>query len=111
MLPASGGRVCTSVSWAGDNAAATVLWFDRAAAAAELNGVKMAEDVRAEIVASVLEVVVNEGDQIGEGDTLVLLESMKMEIPVLAEVAGTVSKVSVSVGDVIQAGDLIAVIS
>lgn len=71
----------------------------------------MAEDVRAEIVASVLEVVVNEGDQIGKGDTLVLLESMKMEIPVLAEVGGTVSKVSVSVGDVIQAGDLIAVIS
>jgi biotin carboxyl carrier protein len=55
--------------------------------------------------------VVHEGDQISEGDTLVLLESMKMEIPVLAEVAGTVSKVSVSVGDVIQAGDLIAVIS
>jgi acetyl-CoA carboxylase biotin carboxyl carrier protein len=75
------------------------------------NGVMMAEDVRAEIVASVLEVAVSEGDQIGEGDTLVLLESMKMEIPVLAEVAGTVSKVSVSVGDVIQAGDLIAVIS
>ena len=52
----------------------------------------MAEDVRAEIVASVLEVVVSEGDQIGEGDTLVLLESMKMEIPVLAEVAGTVTR-------------------
>ena len=87
------------------------LWFDRAARSAEVNEVEMAEDVRAEIVASVLEVVVNEGDQIGEGDTLVLLESMKMEIPVIAEVAGTVSKVSVSVGDVIQAGDLIAVIS
>jgi acetyl-CoA carboxylase biotin carboxyl carrier protein len=76
-----------------------------------MNGVMMAEDVRAEIVASVLEVVVNEGEQIDAGDTVVLLESMKMEIPVLAEVAGTVSKVSVSVGDVIQAGDLIAVIS
>ncbi|MCV7379135.1 hypothetical protein A5672_10450 [Mycobacterium alsense] len=71
----------------------------------------MAEDVRAEIVASVLEVVVNEGDPIGKGDVVVLLESMKMEIPVLAESDGTVSKVSVSVGDVIQAGDLIAVIS
>ena len=71
----------------------------------------MAEDVRAEIVASVLEVVVSEGDRIDEGATLVLLESMKMEIPVLAEVAGTVTTVSVSVGDVIQAGDLIAVIS
>ena len=44
----------------------------------------MAEDVRAEIVASVLEVVVSEGDDINEGDTVVLLESMKMEIPVLA---------------------------
>jgi acetyl-CoA carboxylase biotin carboxyl carrier protein len=91
------------------------LWFDGATQIAHTgwvtNGVMMAEDVRAEIVASVLEVVVNEGDLIGEGDTLVLLESMKMEIPVLAEVAGTVSKVSVSVGDVIQAGDLIAVIS
>ena len=71
----------------------------------------MTEDVRAEIVASVLEVMVNEGDRIGEGDTVVLLESMKMEIPVLAEVAGTVTEVKVVVGDVIQAGDLIAVIN
>ena len=78
---------------------------------AETSGVKMAEDVRAEIVASVLEVVVREGDQIGAGETLVLLESMKMEIPVLAEVAGTVTAVNVSVGDVIQAGHLIAVIN
>ena len=70
----------------------------------------MAEDVRAEIVASVLEVVVSKVDRIGAGDILVLLESMKMEIPVLAETGGTVTEVSVAVGDVIQAGDLIAVI-
>ena len=57
----------------------------------------MAEDVRAEIVASVLEVVVSKGDQIGPGDILVLLESMKMEIPVLAETGGTVTEVSVAV--------------
>jgi acetyl-CoA carboxylase biotin carboxyl carrier protein len=74
-------------------------------------GVRMAEDVRAEIVASVLEVHVNEGDQVGAGDTVVVLESMKMEIPVYVEVAGTVTEVKVSVGDVIRAGDLIAVIS
>jgi acetyl-CoA carboxylase biotin carboxyl carrier protein len=70
----------------------------------------MAEDVRAEIVASVLEVVVNEGDQIGEGDTLVLLESMKMEIPVLADVAGSVSEIVVSAGDVVNDGDPLVVI-
>lgn len=70
----------------------------------------MAEEVHAEIVASVLEVLVKKDDRLEVGDTIVLLESMKMEIPVLAEVAGTVTEVSVSVGDVIQAGDLIAVI-
>lgn len=70
----------------------------------------MAEDVLAEIVATVLEVQVREGDQVNEGDTLVLLESMKMEIPVLAEGAGTVTAVHVAPGDQIQAGHLIAVI-
>jgi acetyl-CoA carboxylase biotin carboxyl carrier protein len=108
--PAVGGRVSYILSWGGDNAVGPGLWFHIGDKQPE-SGVKMAEDVRAEIVASVLEVVVHEGDQIGEGDTLVLLESMKMEIPVLAEVGGTVTKVSVSAGDVIQAGDLIAVIS
>ena len=58
-----------------------------------------------------LEIVVTEGDQIGKGDVVVILESMKMEIPVLAETGGTVTEVSVEVGDVIQAGDLIAVIT
>lgn len=70
----------------------------------------MAEQVRAEMVANVMEVVSAVGTEVSEGDTIVLLESMKMEIPVLAEVAGTVTEVNVSVGDVIQAGDLIAVI-
>ena len=68
----------------------------------------MAEDVVAEIVASVLEVLVTPGQQIEVGDTLVLLESMKMEIPVLAEEPGTIADLKVAVGDVIQAGDVIA---
>ena len=78
---------------------------------AETSGVKMAEDVRAEIVASVLEVVVSEGDEIGKGDIVVLLESMKMEIPVLAEEPGTLAKLHVAEGDIVQEGDLIATIS
>jgi acetyl-CoA carboxylase biotin carboxyl carrier protein len=67
-------------------------------------------EVRAEMVANVLKVVAAEGQQVGAGDTLVILESMKMEIPVLAEDAGTVSKLHVTEGDVIQEGDLIAVL-
>ena len=67
-------------------------------------------EVRAEMVANVWKVVAAEGDQVDDGDTLVILESMKMEIPVLAEGPGTVSKMHVAQGDVVQEGDLIAVI-
>jgi acetyl-CoA carboxylase biotin carboxyl carrier protein len=67
-------------------------------------------EVRAEMVANVWKVVASEGDQVEEGDTLVILESMKMEIPVLAEGSGTVTKMHVSDGDVFQENDLIAII-
>ncbi|HEU5034087.1 MAG TPA: biotin/lipoyl-binding carrier protein [Mycobacteriales bacterium] len=70
----------------------------------------MAEEVHAEMVANVWKVVVSAGDQVEDGDTLVILESMKMEIPVLAESAGTVQEVRVNEGDVVQEGDVIAVI-
>ncbi len=68
-------------------------------------------EVRAEMVANVWKVVAAEGDQVDDGDTLVILESMKMEIPVLAESAGTVTAMHVAEGDVVQEGDLIAEIS
>ena len=71
-------------------------------------------EVRAEMVANVWKVVTTEGDQVEDGDTLVILESMKMEIPVLAEEAGTVATLThlhVAEGDVVQEGDLIATIT
>ena len=65
-------------------------------------------EVRAEMVANVWKVLVSEGDHVGDGDTLVILESMKMEIPVLAEESGTVTKMHVAEGDVVQEDELIA---
>jgi acetyl-CoA carboxylase biotin carboxyl carrier protein len=67
-------------------------------------------EVRAEMVANVWKVVAVEGDNVADGDTLVILESMKMEIPVVAEGAGKLTRLAVAEGDVIQEGDLIAVI-
>ena len=67
-------------------------------------------EIRAEMVANVWKVVASEGDQLEDGDTLVILESMKMEIPVLTEGAGTVTRMHVAEGDVVQEGDLIAVL-
>ncbi|HJZ09162.1 MAG: biotin/lipoyl-binding carrier protein [Trebonia sp.] len=65
-------------------------------------------EIRAEMVANVWKVLVSEGDQVDEGDTLVILESMKMEIPVLAESPGIVTKLHVAEGDVVQEDELIA---
>jgi acetyl-CoA carboxylase biotin carboxyl carrier protein len=70
----------------------------------------MAEEIRAEMVANVWKVVKATGDEVTEGETLVILESMKMEIPVVAESDGTVGRLAVNEGDVVQEGDLIAVI-
>ena len=68
-------------------------------------------EIRAEMVANVWKVVAAEGDDLEDGDTLVILESMKMEIPVLAEGGGKLTRLAVAEGDVIQEGDLIAVIA
>ena len=67
-------------------------------------------EVRAEMVASVMKIIVEEGQLVSAGDTLLILESMKMEIPVLAESPGRVRSLAVGEGDVIQEGDLIAVL-
>jgi biotin carboxyl carrier protein len=68
----------------------------------------VADEIRAEMVANVWKVVVAAGDEVSDGDTLVILESMKMEIPVLAESDGTIAEIAVNEGDVVQEGDLIA---
>jgi acetyl-CoA carboxylase biotin carboxyl carrier protein len=68
-------------------------------------------EIRAEMVANVWKIVVQQGDAVSDGDTLVILESMKMEIPVVAESSGTVSELRVEEGQVVQEGDVIAVIA
>ncbi len=71
----------------------------------------MAEQIRAEMVANVLSLLVSSGDRVEPGQAVVIMESMKMEIPVLAEHGGTVTTVSVAEGDVVQEGDVIVELS
>jgi biotin carboxyl carrier protein len=67
-------------------------------------------EVRSEMTANVWKVLVAEGDEVSDGDTLVILESMKMEIPVVAESDGVISSLAVAEGDTIDEDALIAVI-
>ena len=67
-------------------------------------------DVIAEMVGNVWQVVAAEGQQVSEGDTLVILESMKMEIPVVAPLDGRVREIRVKPEDVVQEGDVLAIV-
>lgn len=67
-------------------------------------------EVRAEITANVWQVQVEAGQQVAEGETLAILESMKMEIPVESPVAGIVREMKIAPNDQVHEGDLIAVI-
>ncbi len=67
-------------------------------------------EVASELVANVLSVDVEVGQQVREGDDVVILESMKMEIPVLAPHDGVVAEVRTAAGDVVQDGDVMVVV-
>ncbi len=64
-------------------------------------------EVVASMAGSVWKVLVKPGDQIEEGQDVIILESMKMEIPIAAEVDGTVKEVKVNEGDFVNEGDVI----
>ena len=55
--------------------------------------------IRSEVSGSVWKVEVAIGQQVNEGDTLLVVESMKMEIPVTAPSAGTVTEILVAEGE------------
>lgn len=68
-------------------------------------------EIHAEISGVVVELLVQEGKQIQEGDELLVLEAMKMEMPILAPRNGIVSRVAVDENDTVEQGQLIAVIT
>lgn len=58
----------------------------------------------------VVQLLVNEGDQVEQGQGLIVVEAMKMENEVPAPRAGTVKKLLVSAGQALETGEQIALI-
>jgi acetyl-CoA carboxylase biotin carboxyl carrier protein len=67
-------------------------------------------DVEAHITGTVWKIEVKVGDEVAEGDTVVILESMKMEMPVEAEDEGTVSEIVCTEGQSVSEGDTLVVL-
>jgi acetyl-CoA/propionyl-CoA carboxylase biotin carboxyl carrier protein len=59
---------------------------------------------------TVVKVLVQEGDTIGPGQVVCVLEAMKMENNIVSELAGTVTEVRVKPGQSVGSGDVIAVV-
>lgn len=74
--------------------------------AAPADGIK----VTAPMPGNILDIQVTEGQQVAEGDILVILEAMKMENEIMAPHAGTVKTISVAKGASVETGDLLVVI-
>jgi len=64
----------------------------------------MATPVKAHIAGTVWKIEVALGDSVGEGQTVVILESMKMEMPVESPAAGRVARIAVSSGQPVEEG-------
>ena len=68
------------------------------------------ETVEVPIAGKIISVNVKVGDEVKEGNTLCLLESMKMENPILAPVDGTITQIGVTAEQVVKPGDIVAII-
>ncbi|HEX2069301.1 MAG TPA: biotin/lipoyl-containing protein, partial [Actinomycetota bacterium] len=66
--------------------------------------------IAAPMQGTILQVVVEEGQEVAAGDTLCILEAMKMENHIVATRDGTVAEVAVSKGDVVETGQALVVI-
>ena len=67
-------------------------------------------EVEAHITGTVWKIEVEVGDNVAEGDTVVILESMKMEMPVEAEDPGVVKEIVVEEGQSVSEGDTLVVL-
>ena len=67
-------------------------------------------DIEAHITGTVWKIEVKVGDEVSEGDTVVILESMKMEMPVEAEDDGKVAEIKCAEGQSGSEGDVLVVL-
>jgi len=94
-LPAGFGASAAPAAKAGPRKAG-----GRKKAAAATSGDALTSPMQGTIV----KIAVEDGQEVAEGDTVVVLEAMKMEQPLTAHKAGTVTGLSAKVGDVVSSG-------
>ena len=70
----------------------------------------MPTDVVAHITGTVWKIEKQIGDEVAEGDTLIILESMKMEMPVEAPASGKIQSIKIKEGDPVTEGAVLIIL-
>lgn len=68
------------------------------------------KQVAANMAGTVINVLVQVGDDVSEGQDVLVLESMKMEVPIPSEAAGKVVEIKANIGDFVNDGDILVVL-
>ena len=68
------------------------------------------EEIKAGLPGNVLRIEVSEGDEVAEGDVLLVVEAMKMETEIISPKAGTIQSVLVAQGDNVVIGQALVTI-
>ncbi len=66
--------------------------------------------IQAHITGTVWKLECSLGDQVKEGDVVVVLESMKMEMPLEAEDSGRVARILCEEGQAVNEGDTLVIL-
>ena len=82
-----------------------------APAPAPAAGLAAGEVVKSPMPGNVLKINVTQGQQVKEGEVLLILEAMKMENDIVSTKAGTVAQIVVSKGAVVETGAPLVVIA
>ena len=81
----------------------TIQAASKAPAASSTGG----EALKAPLAGNIFKVLVNEGDEVEEGEVVVIMEAMKMETEIRATKAGEISVVHTREGDSVAVGDIL----
>ena len=65
------------------------------------------EDLKAPLAGNIFKVLVNEGDNVEEGEVVLIMEAMKLETEIRATKAGEISSIHAREGDSVAVGDVL----
>lgn len=68
---------------------------------------KQIKEIKAPMPGLVLEIAVSEGQQVNEGDKILILVAMKMENSITINTATTVKRIAVRAGDAVEKGQVL----